>query len=311
MASIESTASSKRKTKESIRAESLLPEDIRNNSERLVALLEDYYRFMNQGFNPSYELNNILQERDIDTAEHYLDQIQKEIAASVPRNITVDRVKLYKNLVKYYNIRGSTDSIETFFKIFLNDNVEVYYPKNDMLIPSDGKWDQQSERYLTNDGFLSDRKKLQDSYFYQKFSYVIRTGSNVSTWRDVFNKLVHPSGFIFFGEIVLYILGLHDRAKMPFLQPGLIAEEDLPLIIYLFAQSIPVSVIPVEMLLRLVFYSVGNFNSTRQEQFVDLLKFYDETPIFNYQDYTIQEGINNNIDRTNVGVSITLIPDPV
>lgn len=212
MASIESTASTKRKTKESIRVESLLPQDLRDNSERLIGLLEDYYKFMNKGYQPSYELNTISEERDIDTTEHFLDQIQKEIAASVPRNITVDRVKLYKHLVDYYNIRGSTDSIETFFKIFLNDNVEVYYPKNDMLIPSDGKWDKQDQRYLTNDGFLSDKKKLQDSYFYQKFSYVIRTGTNVDQWRDVFNKLVHPSGFIFFGEIFMFILALNDKA---------------------------------------------------------------------------------------------------
>lgn len=234
MASIESTASTKRKTKESIRVESLLPEDLRENSANLIQLLEDYYRFMNKGFNPSYELNTIAEERDIDTIEHYVDQIQKEIAISIPRDISTNKIKLYKNLVKYYNIRGSTDSIETFFRIFLNDNVEVYYPKNDMLIPSDGKWDQLTSTYLTNDGFLSDTKKLQDSYFYQKFSYVIRTGSNIQVWEDVFDKLVHPSGFIYFGEIVLFIFLLQTQAKMPFLQPGLISQEDLPLIIALF-----------------------------------------------------------------------------
>ena len=308
MASIESTASSKRKTKEVVKVESLLPQDIRENSERLIMLLEDYYRFMNNGFNPSYELSHISEERDIDTAEHYLDQIQKEIAASVPRSITTDRVKLYKNLVKYYNIRGSTDSIETFFKIFLNDNVEVYYPKNDMLIPSDGKWDQSAQRYLTNDGFLSDKKKLQDSFFYQKFSYVIRTGSNVEEWRDVFNKLVHPSGFIFFGEIFLFILGLNDKAKMPLFQPGLISTEDLPVIVQMFAGSKPVSVAEFFFQLLLVFYAVGEVKKRKQEMFSDLLKFYDETPIVGFANQTIQQGINKTIDRSNVGVSITQAP---
>ena len=308
MASIESTASTKRKTKESIRVESLLPEDLRENSQRLITLVEDYYRFMNQGYQPTYELNSISEERDIDTAEHYLDEIQKEIAASVPRNITVDRVKLYKNLVKYYNIRGSTDSIETFFKIFLNDNVEVYYPKNDMLIPSDGKWDQNAQRYLTNDGFLSDKKKLQDSYFYQKFSYVIRTGTNVEQWRDVFNKLVHPSGFIFFGEIFLFILALNDKAKMPLFQPGLIAAEDLPIIVQMMAASQPVSVAQFYFQLLLVFYAVGEVKARRQAMFSDLLKFYDETPIVDFANQTIQQGINKTIDRSNVGVSITQAP---
>lgn len=308
MASIESTASTKRKTKESIRVESLIPQDIRDNSERLVTLLEDYYRYMNSGYQPSYELNTISEERDIDTAEHYLDEIQKEIAASIPRSVITDRVKLYKNLVKYYNIRGSTESIEIFFKILLQDNVEVYYPKNDMLIPSDGKWDQNAQRYLTNDGFLSDKKKLQDSYFYQKFSYVIRTGSNVEAWKDVFNKLVHPSGFIFFGEIFLYILGLNDKAKMPLFQPGLIAAEDLPVIVQMMAASQPVSWAEFMLTLLIVCYAVGEVKRRKQEMFSDLLKFYDETPITDFQYFTIQEGINKTIDRSNVGVSITQAP---
>ena len=314
MASIELTASSKRKTKEVIKIESLLPQDLRENSERLITLLEDYYRFMNlhdkdrYGLNPSYELSHISEERDIDTAEHYLDQIQKEIAASVPRNITTDRVKLYKNLVKYYNIRGSTDSIETFFKIFLNDNVEVYYPKNDMLIASGGKWDKDANRYLTNDGFLSDSKKLQDSYFYQNFSYVIRTGSNIDQWRDVFNKLVHPSGFIFFGEIFLYILALNDKAKMPLFQPGLISAEDVPVIVQMFAGMPPTSVAQFYIQLLLVFYAVGEVKKHRQQMFSDLLKFYDETPVGDYGQFTIQQGINKTIDRSNVGVSIIQAP---
>lgn len=308
MASLESTASTKRKTKESVRAESLLPQDLREGSERLVTLLEDYYKYMNQGYQPSYELNTISEERDIDTAEHYLDQIQKEIAASVPRNITTDRKKLYKRLVDYYNIRGSADSIETFFKIFLNDNVEVYYPKNDMLIPSDGKWDANSNRYLTNDGFLSDKKKLQDSYFYQKFSYVIRTGTNVEQWRDVFNKLVHPSGFIFFGEIFLFIMAANEQSKMPLFQPGLISAEDLPVIIQIMAASQPATVAEFMFTLLLVVTAIGDVKERKQRQFSDLLKFYDETPIYSFGNFTIQQGINKQIDRSNVGVSITQAP---
>jgi hypothetical protein len=308
MASIESTASTKRKTKESIRVESLLPQELRENSVRLTQLLEDYYEFMNKGFQPSYELNSILEERDIDTAEHYLNLIQKEIAATIPRSIQTDKVKLYKNLVRYYNIRGSTESIETFFRILLQDEVEIYYPKNNMLIPSAGKWDAPSERYLTNDGFLSDKMKLQDSYFYQKFSYVIRTGNNVDKWRDVYNKLVHPSGFIFFGEIFLLLLALSSNAKMPGIQPGLIAEEDLPYLVQMIATSNQVSLAYAEFTLLLVFAYIGDFYIRRSQQFSDLLKFYDDTPMYAYEDFTIQEGINKTIDRSNVGVSITTSP---
>ena len=177
-----------------------------------------------------------------------------------------------------------------------------------MLIPSAGKLDAPSERYLTNDGFLSDKMKLQDSYFYQKFSYVIRTGNNVDKWREVYNKLVHPSGFIFFGEIFLLLLALSSNAKMPGIQPGLIAEEDLPYLVQIIATSNQVSLAYAEFTLLLVFAYIGDFYIRRSQQFSDLLKFYDDTPMYAYEDFTIQEGINKTIDRSNVGASITTSP---
>ena len=59
--------------------------------------------------------------------------------------------------------------------------------------------------FTNADGFLSDKKFIQDSYYYQKFSYVLKTGKNVSDWSNAFTRLVHPAGFKFFGEIAILI----------------------------------------------------------------------------------------------------------
>lgn len=68
----------------------------------------------------------------------------------------------------------------------------------------------QEGKYLNNEGFLSDKQKLQDSEFYQKFSYVIKAGRNISQWKNVYNKLVHPAGFKYFGEILIVIKAVRD-----------------------------------------------------------------------------------------------------
>ena len=265
--SIETLASTRRKTKENIRVESLVPSQLRTSSARLIELLKDYYTHINEVGQTSYELNSINNARDLDIAESkYVDLIQKEIAASIPKtlqNQILDKVKLYKNLMHYYSVRGSSESIVLFFKILFNDTAEVYYPKGDMLIPSSGTWDVNGRRpvydqsgnfvdyepgiYTSNKGFLSDTIKIQDSYFYQQFSYVIRTGNNVDAWENPFNRLVHPAGFIFFGEIVIFLENVNrfpeeedDAGKdalrifssMHRLQPGLIAEEDLPVNVF-------------------------------------------------------------------------------
>ena len=59
--------------------------------------------------------------------------------------------------------------------------------------------------FTSANGFLSDKKFIQDSYYYQKFSYVLRTGANVADWSNAFARLVHPAGFKFFGEIAIFI----------------------------------------------------------------------------------------------------------
>jgi|TARA_B110000908_G_scaffold103167_1_gene121549 hypothetical protein len=72
--------------------------------------------------------------------------------------------------------------------------------------------------FTTANGFLSDKKYIQDSHYWQKFSYVLKTGSNVSKWKNAFTRLVHPAGFIFFGEILIFIKLLTSRNTTA--QPG-------------------------------------------------------------------------------------------
>ena len=134
--------------------------------------------------------------------------------------------------------------------------MEVQRPYDKTLVPSSGNWDvnpslPKGGQYLDNKGFLSDVIKIHDSLRYQRFSYLIRTGQNVSTWENTFNRLVHPAGFKFFGEILLLIelskaiLGEDTTegdtlirkvlSSMPDRQPGAIGVEDVPLLVEAFA----------------------------------------------------------------------------
>jgi hypothetical protein len=156
------------------------------------------------GPGPSYVINAIEEAMNIDeNTEDYLELMQKEIAQAIPRTLTVNKRNLYKNINDFYKLKGTSDSIEVFFRLLFNESVETEFPYDKTLIPSSGKWDAGLNRYLDHKGFLSDNIKLQDSKFYQKFSYVVRTGKNLSDWETAFNKLVHPAGFVFFGEILI------------------------------------------------------------------------------------------------------------
>ena len=229
----------------------------------------------------SYALNTIEESMDIDhTAAQYLELIQKEIAAIIPRSIPVNKRNLYKAMTDYYKIRGSSDSIEVFFRLLFDDEVEVEYPWDSTLIPSSGNWESNPSLpkggiYLDKKGFLSDTIKIQDSLRYQKFSYLIRTGQNLSSWNYFYDRLVHPAGFKYFAEILIQLFGTRDelgddqkilrelryvggpkhnqltgksyfgygrtnrftKSSMPDLQPGVIGIEDIPLLVEMFAST--------------------------------------------------------------------------
>ena len=232
------------------------------------------------GPGPSYVMNTIEQAMDIDTnSSGYLELMQKEIAATIPRGVTVDKRTLYKQIIDFYRLRGTSDSIEIFFKILFNDIAEVEFPYDKVLIPSSGNWDVNASlpkggQYLDNKGFLSDTIVVQDSKKYQKFSYLIKTGKNLSDWDLSYNRLVHPAGFVYFAEILIFLqltkavlgedvfnangyvdlapngqpsgrrrtddLGLAIRkvlSAIPDRQPGIIGPEDVPLLVEMFVSA--------------------------------------------------------------------------
>ena len=70
------------------------------------------------------------------------------------------------------------------------------------LSASQGTVGQRSGRFLNEDGFLDEKtKKIQDSYYYQDYSYVVRTASSINTWRDQLIAAVHPAGWQVFGQV--------------------------------------------------------------------------------------------------------------
>ena len=66
----------------------------------------------------------------------------------------------------------------------------------------DGVFGETSGRFLNEDGFLDEKtKRIQDSYYYQDYSYVVKTGSSINTWRDSILASVHPAGWALFGQV--------------------------------------------------------------------------------------------------------------
>mgnify|MGYP001260278455 CR=1 FL=1 len=67
--------------------------------------------------------------------------------------------------------------------------------KLESVIRSDGA-------FITDRGKVSeDTMRVQDSFYYQDYSYVVRIGQSINQWRESIRNSVHPAGWNVFGEV--------------------------------------------------------------------------------------------------------------
>jgi hypothetical protein len=75
------------------------------------------------------------------------------------------------------------------------NNLAIASVTVDNVVDTDGT-------YINQDGHVSELfMRIQDSLYYQDFSYVIKVGRIINDWRDSFKKTVHSAGFYFTGQV--------------------------------------------------------------------------------------------------------------
>ena len=202
--------------------DSVLPEHLRDNS-RFTEFMQAYFEWNQLDNNSPVSIINKLNEyRNIDLIdEPYVKYLEKEYAISIPSNLpSVDKRKLYKQVNDIYRARGTIPAFEALFNLLYGDDIELYYPRVDLMKLSDGKWDESDSRYLNKNGQLSNYNYIQDSYYYQDYSYVIKTRKPYEQWQSSVRKMLHPTGFALFGKVAITSQASVKRLKSPLSQPG-------------------------------------------------------------------------------------------
>lgn len=262
------------------------PDFFNVDGKDLVKFIEYYYEWLESYENPIYVSRKLLEYKDVDTIpDKFFEFIREEFMKSVPVKNLVDDRLLLKSIKDFYRAKGTEKAFKLLFRVLYNEEIDFYYPGQDMLRASAGKWvversikstqvisstslkaavavkgsnsgatariDRISEYvesfvstteiFLNNifgvfeqdeiledavtgeqlakitsaglitypgawsgtDGFLSWDKYLQDNFYYQEFSYVIKSNQNVNTFREPVTNLVHPAGTKFFGQLTI------------------------------------------------------------------------------------------------------------
>ena len=121
--------------------EQQFPEHIRENGPRFVAFMEAYYEYMEQTGKAGYAIRTLNDNQDIDrTVVEFVEYFRREFALSIPKSALADKRLIVKHIREFYRSRGSQKSFKFLFHILFGSEVNFYYPGEDILRTSDGRW---------------------------------------------------------------------------------------------------------------------------------------------------------------------------
>jgi len=121
--------------------EQQFPQFARDDGPNLVAFVKAYYEWTEQANNAIEVSKNLINYQDIDnTYDKYLEYFHREIIDNIPRSTLADRKKLAKHAKDMHRARGSELSYRLLFRLLYNEEIDFYYPGEDMLRVSDGRW---------------------------------------------------------------------------------------------------------------------------------------------------------------------------
>ena len=121
--------------------EQQFPQFARDDGPNFVAFVKAYYEWTEQANNVIEVSKNLREYQDIDTTyDKYLEYFHREVLGSIPRATLADRKKLAKHIKDMYRARGSELSYRLLFRLLYNEEIEFYYPGEDILRASDGRW---------------------------------------------------------------------------------------------------------------------------------------------------------------------------
>ena len=118
-----------------------LPEFVKSDHPTFVAFLEAYYEWLEEHGNAVETTRNIKLYNDIDlTVDTFVDYFKQNYLVDLPDAIINDKRNLLKHIKEFYQAKGTDKALILLFRMLFNEEVSVYYPKNDMLRVSAGQF---------------------------------------------------------------------------------------------------------------------------------------------------------------------------
>lgn len=127
--------------------ENQFPSFYKEEGAKFLQFVKAYYEYMEQEGKSSDALHNLRSYKDInETLDKYFEYFRKTLLPNVPSDIAADKRLFAKYISDFNQSRGTLNSLKLMFRALYNEDVDVYFPGQQILKVSDGDW--RKERYL-------------------------------------------------------------------------------------------------------------------------------------------------------------------
>ena len=167
--------------------DTILPEHFGEQYPDLINFLNAYYEYLDSDGRPTNLLKNIFYSKDpgATSSDNLRLMFEERAPGLVSDTFPAPRFS-YKLLPGLYRVKGSNTAIDGFFRYFFQENVERILPRKSMFIVGESEIGDQSEKYI------------QDSYFYQIYSILLKSGIPANQYSNYYKNYLHPAGFAIF-----------------------------------------------------------------------------------------------------------------
>ena len=123
-----------------------VPEYVREDYPLFVSFMEAYYEFLEnkQGNNKNDLLAEAQKLKNVSDVDLSIDEFEEQFfntfASLVPVTANVDKAFLLKNILPLYKAKGSEKSFKLLFRFLYGEEINISYPRKNVLRASDGKW---------------------------------------------------------------------------------------------------------------------------------------------------------------------------
>jgi len=120
---------------------SQFPDFYKEEGPNFIAFIEAYFEWLEEQDNVINHSRSLLEYFDIDsTLAEFIVYFKNEYLNSLPESIIADKQLLVKHIIDFYRSKGTEKAYRLLFRMFFNEDIEIYVPGKFLFSPSEAEW---------------------------------------------------------------------------------------------------------------------------------------------------------------------------